>query len=289
MIKRFLKKLFYVISSVRVSFLAAQTSFFVLLAFFPFCIFMLTLIRTTHIDDTYFIDSLTAFVPSDLLPLVLSIIQSASDKGNIFWSLSGIVTTLWLSSRAVHSIIYGINSFYVFEKQRKWGKGMILALVLILALISLIFISLAFLFISQKSGPLSTILGLDTTFLFNLWEGIRFPLSAIVLAGVFTTMYIIMPNKKVMFREVVGGVLFSTISWFGLTTLFSYIISNFFMFSSIYGSIGSIILMLMWLFWGAHIILLGAAINSAITLLRKENLDKKRNKNIYVKKKIVKL
>ncbi len=100
--KRFFKKLFQYLKSIyklyteaQIPFLAAQTSFFVILAFFPFVAFTLTLIKETHLDDTLVMQALSSFLPTSTYILTLQILESAQANRNLFISIGGVAASLW--------------------------------------------------------------------------------------------------------------------------------------------------------------------------------------------------
>lgn len=91
----YLKKIYKRYNEVQIGFLAAQTSFYVILAFFPFTAFMLTLIKETKLDDTLFMQALSGLLPASTYVLTLQILESAQANKNLFISISGIAASLW--------------------------------------------------------------------------------------------------------------------------------------------------------------------------------------------------
>jgi len=103
--------------------LAAQTSFYIILAFFPFVAFMLTLIHETQLDDTLFMQALSNFLPSSAYVLTLQILESAQAHKSLFISIGGVIASLWPFTRAVQSLIVSINTVYGTDEehpQKAW-------------------------------------------------------------------------------------------------------------------------------------------------------------------------
>ena len=265
----YFKEFFRVIGKINISMLAAQISFFLLLAFFPFCILLLLLLGQINIDNTIFINTINSFLPEQIAPMFTDIVKNASEHMNIFWSLAGILTTIWVSTRAAHAMIVAVNSLYKKEDRWAWTHRMGLAIILTFALIIFIVVSILFVLFGREA--LNTFLiytGRNPDTLSGIGGILRVVLALLGLTIFFTVLYTISTKSKIRIKEALPGAVFSAILWSLLTYVFSLIITNFFIFSSIYGSLGSIILMMMWLFWGAHIILLGVAINKTNQNLR---------------------
>jgi len=81
---------------------------------------------------------------------------------------------------------------------------------------------------------------------------------------VFILLYMLTPSRRLSLKEVLPGSAFSALSWILVTTLFSLYINNFADFSKMYGSIGGIIALLVWLYWISIIIMLGGELNASL-------------------------
>ena len=265
--RRFFKRLYHYSRKIydlyveaQISFLAAQTSFFVILAFFPFIAFMLTLIRETNLDDTIFMQALSNMLPESTYILTLQILDSARDNKNLFISIGGMVAALWPFSKAVQSLIVSINRVYGDDRHNPL-KRVGLSIVLTASFILLIIVTTILLLFGQRLGEVFfEYLGSPDTFL-RVWDYLRYEFSVLVLLFVLMILYKTVPVKKVKLSWVFPGAAFSTILWLLLSFIFSAVMNQFFKFSSIYGGIAGIILLIMWLYWAMYIILIGAVIN----------------------------
>ena len=97
----------------------------------------------------------------------------------------------------------------------------------------------------------------------RIWDFLRYQFSVLIILLFFTILYTTIPNRKQRISEIFPGAAFATISWLMLSFVFSIFMNRFFKFASIYGGIAGIILLIIWLFWAMHILLIGAVINSA--------------------------
>lgn len=267
--KTYFKEFFSVIGKINISMLAAQISFFLLLAFFPFCILLLLLLGRVHIDNSIFLNTISSFLPTQVVPMFSDIIENAGENMNIFWSLAGIISTLWVSSRAAHAMIVAVNRFYKKEDRWAWTHRMGLAVALTFALMIFIVVSILFvLFGREAMNTFLAYIGQNPENMSAFWGILRVILALLGLTLFFSVLFTISTKSKIHIKEALPGAIFSAVLWFLLTYVFSLIITNFFIFENIYGSLGSIILMMMWLYWGAHIILIGVAINKTTQNLK---------------------
>lgn len=248
-------------SKAQIPFLAAQTSFFVILAFFPFIAFTLTLIKATQLDDTLFMQALFSFLPTSTYILTLQVLESAQANRNLFISIGGVVASLWPFSRAVASLIASINTIYGDEKRHPL-KRLGLSLVLTAAFVLLVIVSTVLLLFGRYLGEvIFEYLGSPEEFI-RIWDFLRYQFSVLIILLFFTILYTTIPNRKQRISEIFPGAAFATISWLMLSFVFSIFMNRFFKFASIYGGIAGIILLIIWLFWAMHILLIGAVINS---------------------------
>jgi membrane protein len=108
---------------------------------------------------------------------------------------------------------------------------------------------------------LSSTFGFSETFL-ALWSASRWIISGLILFTVFTGLYYFAPNKKLLIRNVVKGAAFATVGWTVVSMLFAYYVNHFNNYTATYGSLGGIIILLIWLYLSGMIIVIGGEINA---------------------------
>jgi membrane protein len=113
-------------------------------------------------------------------------------------------------------------------------------------------------------------LGFKLEFL-RIWEMLRLVVSALILFLIFTGLYWIAPNVKLSCRSAFPGAGFATVGWILSSYALSFYVSKFNNFSLTYGSIGAIIVLLIWLYISGFIIILGGEINAFYTEKNKSN------------------
>ena len=122
-------------------------------------------------------------------------------------------------------------------------------------------------FLQNKYMELSTTI--------NIIINLRLLWQILILFAVFWLMYIFVPNRKVKFRTQIPGAAFAAIGWYVLSWAFSIYLDVFKNFSVIYGSLTSIMLLMIWVYWSMYVLLLGAEINALIEKKKQKNIGSK--------------
>lgn len=256
---------------------ASQLTYSFILSFFPFLIFLLTLISYTPVNS----EKLLAFF-SDTLPqvsydIVLSTINQAiaSRKGTLL--PIGVITTIWMSSNGMNAVISGLNKAFNQKESRPFWKVRGISVIATLFLAMAILFSLVLLVFGEIIGKnIFQILGFSHLFI-AVWNVARYVITFLSMTFVFSLLYRYTPNNPPSLKEVVPGAVFTTLGWIIVSLLFSLYVNNYSSYSNMYGGIGGIIILLIWLYWISVIILLGGELNASLIYIR----EKKNNKKQY--------
>src|SRR5450830_250480 len=252
----------------------AQVAFFLLLSLFPFLIFVITVI--TYMPLVNFQDSiqvLTAFMTANALEILREIInETIADRSGALLSF-GMLLALWSSTSGVTSLIRGINRAYDQEETRHSWKIKAVSLYFTLELaIAIIFYLILIVFGKVLGTQLFHFLGFSDASL-QVWNYVGYIITLITTILVFISLYYNTPNRRLGFREVIPGAVVASLGWVIISIAFSYYIDNFGNYSKVYGSLGGIIALLMWLYVSSIIILMGAEINASL-MFSKTGLEK---------------
>jgi Predicted membrane protein len=250
--------------------IASQLAYSLILAFFPFLIFLITLIGYTHISETELLSLFHSILPENAFNLINNTtIELLTTKHPSLLSIS-LLLILWSASSGFNAVIKGLNKAYSLKESRNF---FMLQFISILGTVAITFIILIMVFLLV----FSKIIWLYVTYKFNWLNHVITMLIIIryvivVSLGIFTfsALYRYGPSKKLTWEEVCYGSIFSTFSIIIVSSIFSYYVNNFSSYSVIYGSIGAIIVLLLWLYIISLIILLGGEIN-ALSLLYNKN------------------
>ncbi len=261
MVMAFLKKL----RQDTVSAFAAQTAFFVILSFFPFVIFLLTLLNYLPVPLEQMLRVVKSFLPATLHEFADPLMEEVfTDTTKALLSVSAI-TALWSASRGFLVIIQGLNAVYGNRETRNYFVvrvcavfyTLIFAVVLILTLLLLVFGNQIYLQIQSRLPVLE-----HTAFLVISLRTVIFLLALTVY---FLLLYLIIPNRKSGFFDELPGAILSAAGWLGFSYLYSFYIDNLSNFSAMYGSLTAIVLCMIWLYACMYIMFIGAELNVVVS------------------------
>lgn len=244
--------------------LAAQLSYFLILSVFPFLIFLLTLITYTPLSQEHILQQLSLLLPDTAFNLVEQIVGEVFDASNATLLSIGFLATLWTASRSTFAVIRGINKAYGTQETRSFIKLNIVGIVVTMALALIIIFTLSFLVFGRAIGIMVfETFGLEITFHY-IWPLLRYLIPLLIIFGVLSFLYSYSPNISLRFKNVYVGAIFATLGWILASQAFAFYVNNFGQFTRIYGSLGGIIVFLLWLYISSMVILLGGELNATI-------------------------
>jgi membrane protein len=249
----------------------AELAYFFLFAIFPLLLFLTTLLGYVGAHSELRADLfrlLARFSPSKDVTTLLHGTLDEITRGRNGAKLSlSLAVALWVSSNGMLAVSRTLNHAYGLKETRKWWWRRIVALALTLAFSLLVIIALALIFSGGSVGEaLASQVGLGIAFYVAWHVFVRWPLILLFLVISFEMVYNFAPNlgKKPNRHWVtpggVAGVLLWLLACFGLRLYLAY----FHSYTTTYGSLGAVILLLVWFYLTAFAILMGGEINSEI-------------------------
>lgn len=260
----FIKELITRIKNVDVTGLAAQLAFFFLLALFPLLIFMFTLLPYLNLDQAEIFMFIRDYAPesvASLLEETLSDVLSQRSGGLLSF---GVVATIWSASKGMNALTKALNLSYFQEESRSFIIARGMSVVFTIMLIAVVVVALVLPVFGEQIGTFAfSYLGLEEGFL-KLWANLRWFLPPILIYSVFSLIYWLVPNLKLQYRSVILGSVLVTIGWIVTSLGFSFYVGNYGSYSNTYGSIGAIIVLMMWLYLSGIILMIGGQINAVM-------------------------
>lgn len=250
--------------------LASQLAYYLILSFFPFMVFLMTLVGFSKLSSTEILEGLSVMLPKSILELTKSTVREVFD--NQYTGLLGIsiLLTMWTASSAFKAIIKSINKAYNLKENRSFIKRSIISMLGILALASIIILVLTMLVFGNVINHYIKNTNQLYRIVFILWYIFRYAFIFIIMIFIFVSIYRLAPAKKLTWKEVIPGAVFSTIGWVLVSFGFSYYIDNFNNYSRFYGSLGAVFILMTWLFLISMIFILGVEINFVTTEIKKK-------------------
>lgn len=244
--------------------LASQMAYYLVLSFFPFMLFLMTLAGFSKLNSRDILVGLEVMLPRSVLELTQSTVKEIFDtqyKGLLWVS---ILLMIWTSSSAFKAVIKSVNKAYHFKEDRSFIKISIISMLGIFGLAIIIILALGMLVFGNVIGDymknnLSLYIGLII-----IWNIFRYVFIVVVMIFIFVVIYKLAPAKRLTWKEVIPGAVFSTFGWVIVSFGFSFYIDNFNNYSRFYGSLGAVFILMTWLFIISIIFILGVEMNFVI-------------------------
>lgn len=249
---------------------ASAIAFSSLFALFPFLIFLTALagIAGNSTEALNFVSLSLANLPGEVADTLRPVIGEVvgGNKGGIL-TLS-MLATLWTAGSGVEALRDALNKAYDVEKPRAfWLRRVQGAVIVILAALVILFAMSGFVFLPLVWEPLTDWLDIRDANLRAITTAQGGIAVVMVLTGV-TLLYRFLPNVPQRLAEVVPGMLLAGLLWFALLFGFSWYLSSFGRFAVVYGSLGGIVITLLFFYLSAATLILGAEFNAALRIRR---------------------
>ncbi len=260
-----------------ISALASSAAYFLFLSLIPILMLICSIIPYTPVTEADLMNVLSQLLPNTIAPLIISIIEEVYDKSPTAISISALIT-LWSAAKGILAIKSGINLVNNVEETRNYILLRIQAAFYTVIMLGIV---VFFLFVMVFGNVIADFISSNLPDLSNFWQfsmHFRFLYVWFFLSFLFACLYSWLPNRKLKFRSQIPGALFSSIVWSAFTWFFSLYAENFNTFS-IYGSLATIIFVMLWLYVCMYILLIGAEVNQHIFPAVQYYLNAKRNNN----------
>ena len=257
---------FLLIVDTNLALVSAGVGFFGMLSLFPAIAALIALMSLVSDADVVIeqLQRMQGLLPQDVYDIfyaqILTLVTTSPDKLGWAGAIS-ILVALWSARAGVAAMMTGLNAVHG-EKNRATASHYLRAIMLTVALVAVGAVALITLVVAPvvlAFFPLGGVAGLVA-------EGLRWAIAVTVLLAGVSVLYRFGPNRSKMIsrRAVRFGAVVAVVSWALLSVAFSYYVANFGNYNQVYGSIGAVIAMLVWLWISSFLILLGAVVNAQI-------------------------
>nr|WP_278308400.1 YihY/virulence factor BrkB family protein [Oxobacter pfennigii] len=262
--KTVLNKLYKNFMADEITALSAQVAYYLILSFFPFLIFTVTLISYTNLVDMEKLSILSEFIPGNVYGLIVDLINNIMETRNRAFISLGIIGTIWSASTGVLSFMYGMNRAYRRKETRPFLMVRALSILFTLALSLILILSIILVVFGEVLGRhILNFLSIPQSFNI-IWDILRYIMALLTLLLVFIFFYLYIPNCKLTIKGVLPGSVLATAGWVILSAAFELYVNYFSNFSRTYGSIGTAVALLIWLYWNSIIIFIGSELNAIL-------------------------
>lgn len=242
---------------------AAELAYYLLFSIFPLLIFLSSAVSRLSLNPDELFSSVNIVLPLEISKIFSDYLRYAAGLRSEILLYSGLFLALFAVSRAIRSLMRSVTRAYGMP-QRQGIVYLALSFVLSLLLLAGILLLLIFMVIGNSLlDRLGEYITLSPQFM-NIITLLSNIVAPVFLFTVLTAFYYAVGARRYSFRKAMPGAAFFLVIWVVATMLFSYYVSNMSNFSILYGSIGAIMILMLWLYITGMLLILGGAFNRVI-------------------------
>ncbi len=248
---------------------SAKVAYYIFLSLFPLILVLFALTGYFGGEKAFqwIVDQLQRQTPADTANFLEGVVREITSKPEAGALGIGILLTLWSSSGGVAAIADGLNTVYDSTESRGWLKKRLIVLALLVAVVVLL-VGGAVIIIA---GPaIIRSLGLGVLAVIFRW-----PIALLLIIALFWILYYFLPDRDQSHvrGQVLIGAIVGALVWLAATAGFRFYVSNFGNYNKAYGSVGVVIVLMLWLYLTALSILLGGEVASVLEGREKDGPD----------------
>lgn len=248
---------------------AAQLSYYFLLSLFPMLLLLTAILGYLASTGEEVRQALFAFflklMPGSASELVSRTVQEiTAGAGKLKLSI-GVLATLWSATNGTRAIMDGLNAAYEVKEGRAWWKAWLTSIWLTVALAVAGILALTLLLYGGRmAGYIANRFGFGDLFQFA-WNAIQWPFIVVCVMGGFALVYRFAPDLGYhKWKWILPGAVVGTLLWLGVSFGFKFYLAHFDSYNRTYGSLGAVIILLLWLYLAGAALLIGGEINSEV-------------------------
>jgi len=252
---------------------SAALAFYLLFMIFPFLIFISSLLGLLRLDVAGILLVLGDFLPREVVDLVEMYLTYVGENANVRLLVFGLFFSIYFPMRATNALMRSVRTAYHLGPPRNPAVHMLKTLLYTVMLIVTIALTLVLMTVGDHLLEYAVLHFRLPSILAELWVRLRFPVVAVVANFALLFLYALAQDSRQPWRNLWPGTLMALAAWMCLSFLYSLYVENFANYSLLYGSIGTIIVVLIWLYMSAVVLILGAELNGTLIALRKDEKE----------------
>jgi membrane protein len=257
--------------------LAAQLAFYLILAIFPFILFCVAILDAFSSSDPQFVTDLFFYLqrllPAQVYVLIHTYTENTLRNGDTAPGLLsvGILGTVWAASGAFAALINALNRAYDVQETRPFWKVRGIAILMTFGLSALLLMGVLLLVVGPSLGrTIAGIFTLGDEFMV-VWNIARWPAALLFMITTVALIFYFAPDANQPFRWITPGGVIGIVLWVLASVAFNlYLGSDFNTYDRTYGSIGTVIILLLYLYISSLTILFGATLNATLVRIKEE-------------------
>lgn len=243
---------------------SAALTYYLLFAIFPLLIFVSTLLGVLELDIASITAVLAPILPSDVVDIIRTYLEyvAVNQSRQLLWF--SLVFSIWFPMRSTGCLMHSLRKAFGRSAPENILLGQLRTLLFTIWMIFVIGLTLALVVVGRRALYfLSGFLPLSETFI-SVWGYLRFIILGLVMAISLGILYQLALGQRRPLREVLPGVGSSLAAWLLLSMAFSYYVENMARYAQLYGSIATIVVVLLWLYMSGQVLILGAELSASL-------------------------
>ena len=249
---------------------SAALAFYLLFMIFPFLIFISALLGMLNLNVTAILLALGEFLPRDVVDIIRAYLLHVSRNPSPKLMVFGLFFSIWFPMRATNALMVSVRTAYHLGPPKRAVIHRLKTLLYTVVLISAIALTLALMTIGDRLLGYAVGNFRLPLLLAELWARMRFPAAAVVGYFALFFLYALAQDGRQPWRNIWPGTLAALAAWMALSWLYAFYVDNIANYSLLYGSIGTVIALLIWLNMSSVVLIMGAELNGTIMSLRKD-------------------
>jgi membrane protein len=248
------------ISADGVTDLAASVTYYSILALFPFLLFIVALasVVISPSDAERLVEQLAQVAPGEVTRILGDRIRQLGAQQNVSLLGFGALGAIWAASGGVMGLVAALNRCYDVKEGRPWWKVRAIAILMTLVAGAL---ALAAALVAIAAAPLADRLGGPLGLAIG-W--LRLPVAGLVMMFLWALLYYVLPDVEQRFRFITPGSVVGVVLWVLASWAFSKYVASFGSYDKTYGSLGGVIVLLLWMWLSTLVLLVGAEMNALV-------------------------
>ena len=238
---------------------AAGLTYRVILAFFPFLIFLMTLLGVIDIDESAILEGLFFVLPTDIANLVSNFLYELSETRSAGLMSTALFFSVFNTTNGFRAIVRITNRAYGLEDRRGFPQQVGLSLLLMILFAFTLVVMLGLLVFGRQIWGFFFPGGHEL--LFSFASGIG---ALIILVLITMLIYKLACATPLPIKHILPGAVFTVVAWVVISGGFGFAISNFTQYSAVYGSIAGVFILILWLNIISVVLLIGNEMNAML-------------------------
>lgn len=244
---------------------SAELSYFLLFSFCPIVMFVTSVFAQIDVSEQT-ISTFTQLLPESVQAVIEGYMEYLTAQPSISPMMIGTALTIYFLSRAVRSLMRTVNAIYRVRTRRGTVYQVILSVAFTCGFLLSIIGTLALVVFGRTAFRVLRQWFPVPELVTSAFESAALPLAISMMFLFVLLVNRLVPNIRLTCRQVLPGALFSFVSWITISVAFSFYVDNIARYSLLYGSLGAIIVLMLWLYLTSVTLLLGPVLNHILLL-----------------------